>query len=408
MGDSAVMVEAGKGTFMLGILAALSLAHGFNDAMQSIISAIYPLLKANLNLSYGEIGLVVLVYQISSSIMQLVFGYAFDKRPAGWFLPVGLLCTMGGLILIAYARGLYSLMAAVFVSGIGSSIIHPEASRITSLVASGRRGLGQSIFQVGGSCGFALGPLLAAVFVREQSGVAKFAVLAFLAVIVLIPACRWYSAKIKRDRAARGNGLDRPPCGSRPPAKTIWITMFILVFLMFSKNFYSVSLSNYYTFYLMSKFGVGVRGAQILLFVFLFSSALGTLVGGPVGDRYGRRLVIWWSILGSAPFALLMPYADLTFTVVLSVLIGFIISSAFPAMLVYAQELLPMKVGFVSGIFFGFAFGVAGVASAVLGKLADFYGIDFVYGVCAFFPLAGIVAYFLPKVRNIQTVGKSS
>ncbi len=402
------MSKGKNSAFMLGILAALSLAHGLNDAMQSIISAIYPLLKVNLSLSYGEIGLIALVYQISSSIMQPIFGYIFDKRPAGWFLPAGLLCTMSGLILIAYAQGLYALMAAVFVSGIGSSIMHPEASRITSLAASERRGLGQSIFQVGGSCGFSLGPLLAAIFVREQSGVAKFAILAFLAIIALIPACRWYSSKIRRDRLEMSDmgGLDAAK--GCLPAKTIWITMFILILLMFSKNFYSVSLSNYYTFYLMSKFGLSVQSAQMLLFVFLFSSALGTLLGGPIGDRYGRRLVIWWSILGSAPFALLMPYANLTFTVILSIFIGFIISSAFPAMLVYAQELLPMKVGFVSGIFFGFAFGAAGIASAVLGKLADFYGIDFVYGICAFFPLAGIVAYFLPRVRSIQAMKKSN
>ena len=230
--------------------------------------------------------------------------------------------------------------------------------------------------------------------------------LAIVAIIVLIPASKWYSARIKTERASLANSGAAEAKKPTLPMKTIWISMFILIFLVFSKNFYTVSLSNYYTFYLMSKFGVTVQTAQILLFAFLFSAAIGTLIGGPVGDKYGRRLVIWWSILGSAPFALLMPYANFTWTIILSVIIGFIISSAFSAMLVYAQELLPLKVGLVSGIFFGFAFGMAGVASAILGKLADLYGIDFIYHLCAFFPLFGAVAYFLPKVRTIQAMKK--
>ena len=399
------MAKTDKKGFMFGILVALAAAHGLNDAMQSIISAIYPLLKSNLNLTYGEIGLIALTYQISSSIMQPLFGYVFDKKPAGWFLPVGLCCTMCGLILIAFSGGLYSVMGAVFVSGIGSSIMHPEASRITSLASGGKRGLAQSIFQVGGSTGFALGPLLAALFVREQTCVAKFAVLAVLAMVSLVPACRWYSRRIAAretslpvSNAAESGALQR---------RTVWFVMAILMFLVFSKNFYTVSFSNYYTFYLMSKFGVSIETSQVMLFVFLLSTALGTLVGGPVGDKYGRRLVIWWSILGSAPFALAMPYANFEWTVALSVIIGLIMSSAFSAILVYAQELLPMKVGLVSGIFFGFAFGIAGVSSAVLGKIADATDIQFVYNLCSFFPLLGIVAYFLPRVRTIQAMKKS-
>lgn len=399
------MAKTDKKGFMFGILVALAAAHGLNDAMQSIISAIYPLLKSNLNLTYGEIGLIALTYQISSSIMQPFFGYVFDKKPAGWFLPVGLFCTMGGLILIAFSGGLYSVMGAVFVSGIGSSIMHPEASRITSLASGGKRGLAQSIFQVGGSTGFALGPLLAALFVREQTCVAKFAVLAVLAMGSLIPACRWYSRRI----AARETSLPVSNAAESGalPRRTVWFVMAILMFLVFSKNFYTVSFSNYYTFYLMSKFGASIETSQVMLFVFLLSAALGTLVGGPVGDKYGRRLVIWWSILGSAPFALVMPYANFEWTVVLSVVIGLIMSSAFSAILVYAQELLPMKVGLVSGIFFGFAFGIAGVSSAVLGKIADATDIQFVYNLCSFFPLLGIVAYFLPRVRTIQAMKKS-
>ena len=399
------MSKKPKNDFILGILVALSLAHGLNDAMQSIVAAIYPLLKTSLSLSYGEIGLVAFTYQISASIMQPIFGYIFDRRPAGWFLPLGMLCTMTGLVLISAAGSVHSLMGAVFVSGIGSSIIHPEASRITSLAAGKSRGLAQSIFQVGGSCGFSLGPLLAALFVREQAGVAKFGMLAALAIIALVPACRWYSRQIAA-RAAEPE-IPAPAAGGpsgRLSARTVWVVMFILMFLVFSKNFYTVSISNYYTFYLMAKFGASVQTAQILLFVYLLSAALGTLVGGPVGDRVGRRLVIWWSILGSAPFALMMPYANFEWTVVLSVLIGFIISSAFSAILVYAQELLPMKVGLVSGIFFGFAFGIAGIASAVLGEIADYSGIEFVYRLCSFFPLLGIVAYFLPRVRTLQAM----
>ena len=400
------MAKKSQNGFMLGILVALSLAHGLNDAMQSIVAAIYPLLKTSLSLSYGEIGLVALTYQISASIMQPIFGYIFDKRPAGWFLPIGMLCTMTGLMLISAAGSVHSLMAAVFISGIGSSIIHPEASRITSLAAGRSRGLAQSIFQVGGSCGFSLGPLLAALFVREQAGVAKFAMLAALAIIALVPACRWYARQI----AGRVGAPETPAAAAtggpsgRLSARTVWIVMFILMFLVFSKNFYTVSISNYYTFYLMEKFGASVRTAQMLLFVYLFSAALGTLVGGPVGDRIGRRLVIWWSILGSAPFALMMPYANFEWTIVLCAAIGFIISSAFSAILVYAQELLPMKVGLVSGIFFGFAFGIAGIASAVLGEIADHSGIEFVYRLCSFFPLLGIIAYFLPRVRTLQAM----
>ena len=399
------MAKTDKKGFMFGILVALAAAHGLNDAMQSIISAIYPLLKSNLNLTYGEIGLIALTYQISSSIMQPLFGYVFDKKPAGWFLPVGLCCTMCGLILIAFSGGLYSVMGAVFVSGIGSSIMHPEASRITSLASGGKRGLAQSIFQVGGSTGFALGPLLAALFVREQTCVAKFAVLAVLAMVSLVPACRWYSRRI----AARETSLPVSNAAESGalPRRTVWFVMAILMFLVFSKNFYTVSFSNYYTFYLMSKFGVSIETSQVMLFVFLLSTALGTLVGGPVGDKYGRRLVIWWSILGSAPFALAMPYANFEWTVALSVIIGLIMSSAFSAILVYAQELFPMKVGLVSGIFFGFAFGIAGVSSAVLGKIADATDIQFVYNLCSFFPLLGIVAYFLPRVRTIQAMKKS-
>lgn len=403
------MAKKDSQKFMFGILLALSLTHGLNDVMQSIVSAVYPLIKTNLNLTYGEIGLVALTYQISSSIMQPVFGYIFDKRPIGWFLPFGLCCTMTGLILIAYSHSLHMLMFAVFISGIGSSVVHPEASRITSLAAGRKRGLAQSIFQVGGTTGYALAPLFAALFIREQAGIAKFSLAAVIAMVALIPACRWYSKRIKENGGA---GLDvaetevSAKLAPTLPRKTVWFVMFVLMFLVFSKNFYTVSISNYYTFYLMQKFSLTIQESQAMLFAFLFSCAIGTLCGGSIGDKYGRRLVIWWSILGSAPFALMMPYANLQWTIVLSIFIGLIISSAFSAILVYAQELLPMKVGLVSGIFFGFAFGIAGVASAVLGKIADMTDIIFVYKLCSFFPLLGIVAYFLPRVRTLQAMKK--
>ena len=385
-------------------MLSLAMVHGMNDTMQSVVSASYPLLKDALNLSYAEIGFVALTYQISSSLMQPVFGYIFDKRSSGWFLPAGLFCTMAGLIFISYSPNIYFLLASVFVSGMGSAVIHPEASRITSFASGGKRGLAQSIFQVGGSCGFSLGPLLAALFVRDQTGLSKFSVVALAAFVAMIPACRWYSNRIASGKS--GSAPELQSDASKLPKRTIIITVSILMFLVFSKNFYTVSISNYYTFYLMEKFGVSVQTSQIVLFVFLFSAALGTLVGGPVGDKFGRRLVIWWSILGSAPFALAMPYANFETTIVLSVLIGFIISSAFSAILVYAQELIPMKIGMVSGIFFGFAFGMAGVSSAVLGKIADSFGIEFVYELCSFFPLFGAVAYFLPRVRSLRSMKK--
>ncbi len=392
---------------MLGILVSLALAHGFNDVMQSIVFAVYPLIKAALNLTYAEIGMVAFTYQISSSIMQPLFGYIFDKRPTGWFLPFGMCCTMTGLLLIAHATHFYMLLCAVFISGIGSSVVHPEAARITSLAAGKKRGLAQSIFQVGGSMGFSAGPLLAALFVRDQQGIAKFGVIAIAAIVALIPACRWYASRLSSKGAALAPAETEESAmlsAAKLPKKTVWITMFILMFLVFSKNFYTVSFSNYYTFYLMTKFGLSVQASQSMLFLYLFSAALGTLIGGPLGDKYGRRLVIWWSILGSAPFALMMPYANLACTAVLSVVIGLIISSAFSAILIYAQELMPTKLGLVSGIFFGFAFGIAGISSAILGKIADATDILFVYKICSLSPLFGIVAYFLPRVRTLRAM----
>lgn len=410
------MEQNGTKKFFLGILISLSLVHGLNDVMQSLISSMYPILKENMNLSYAQIGIVALTFLISSSLMQPLFGYIFDTRSSGWFLPFGLTSTLAGLTVASFSNSFGMLLCGVFLSGMGSAVIHPEASRITSLAAGNKRGLAQSIFQMGGTCGYSLGPLLAANFVHNQNELAKFTVVAVAAFIAMIPACRWYSARIRANKAAAksaaANGaapaksaapaLENANASNALPRKTAIWTVTILMFLVFSKNFYTVSLSNYYMFYLMHKFGVSVQTAQTMLFAFLFAGACGIIVGGPVGDRIGRRLVIWWSILGSAPFALLMPYLNLPLTIAASMAIGFIISSAFSAILVYAQELLPMKVGMISGIFFGFSFGVAGISSAVLGVIADKFGIDTVYTLCSFVPLFGAAAYFLPRMRTIQ------
>lgn len=392
---------------LFGILFALSLAHCLNDTMQSVISAIYPLLKENLALSFAEIGAITLTYQMSASIMQPLCGYLFDKRPRSYYLPVGLTFTMFGVLMISISTSLTMLMIAVFFSGIGSSVLHPEASRLTSMSANNQRGLAQSIFQVGGSGGYALGPLLAAIFVSPygQQNVAIFSVCAFIAIIGLIPVCRWYGRKLKnsaKETSPQKEVLDE---SNKPlPKRLVYTILAILIFLMFTKNAYTISISNYYTFYVMNKFGVSIENSQLMLFAFLGANALGTLLGGPIGDRIGRRLVIWWSILGAAPFALIMPYANLTWTIILSMVIAFVMSSAFSAILVYAQELFPKKVGMVSGLFFGLAFGFGGIMSAVLGNFADSYGIDVVYKMMAFVPLLGIVAYYLPRVRTLQAM----
>lgn len=389
-----------------GVLAALSLAHMLNDTMQSIINAVYPLLKENLALTFSQVGLIIFVYQISASIMQPIFGYFLDKKPTAYILPFGMLSTMAGLLGIAYSTRFETLLVSVLFSGAGSSILHPEASRLTSLASGGRRGLAQSVFQVGGSMGYSFGPMLAALFITPygQGRIASFAMLAFAAIIGLMPVCKWYS---KRMGEAKKETASNAAKNSRYiPKKTVAFIVSILMFLVFSKNFYTASLSNYYTFYLMEKFGMSIENSQIMLFAFLFASALGTLLGGPFGDKYGRRLVIWISILGAAPFALLMPYASLEWTFALSLIIGFIMSSAFSAILVYAQEMMPLKLGLVSGMFFGLAFGFGGISSAILGKLTDLYGINFVYALCSFIPLTGMVAYFLPRVRDLQKLEK--
>lgn len=382
------------------VLIALSLTHCLNDALQSVITAVYPLFKEDLTLNFAQIGLITLVYQMSASVFQPVTGLVFDKRPVAWSLPIGMSFTLIGMLNLAFASSLHWVLVSVFLIGMGSSVLHPEASRITSLASGGRRGLAQSLFQVGGNLGGSLGPLLVAVLVAPYGRryIAWFAVLALTAIAVMIPICRWYKnylIRVKWQRSAVGSIQERP----LPLGKTVF-SIAILLILIFSKYIYMASLNSYYTFYLIHKFGVTVQLSQILLFVFLVATALGTLMGGPIGDKVGRKYVIWASILGAAPFSLLMPHVGLVWTIVLSFCVGLVLSSAFPAILLYAQELLPYKLGLISGLFFGFAFGVAGIASAVLGNMADRYGIEAVYNVCGFMPLLGLVTWFLPDLKK--------
>ena len=384
------------------VLLALSAAHSLNDLLQSVISAVYPMLKEELSLDFAQIGLITLVYQISSSIFQPVVGYAFDKRPFVYSLPMGMVSTSVGIAMFSYCNTMAGILMAVFLVGIGSATLHPEASRITSLAGRARRGFAQSVFQVGGNFGGSIGPLLVALIVAPHGRhyVLWFLVFSTLAFAAMRPIVKWYRDylnDVRKHPESHTKSLKLPLSKGR----TIFVICVIMV-LIFSKYVYMASLSSYYTFYLMEKFGVSVKMSQIFLFIFVVSTAAGTLVGGPIGDRYGRKLVIWISILGTAPFSLLLPHVSLPLTAVLSFCAGFMLSSAFPAILLYAQELLPTKLGMISGLFFGFAFGVGGIASAVLGNFADTYGIEAIYDFCAYMPLLGIVACLLPNLKNRQ------
>jgi len=382
------------------ILIGLSVIHCMNDTLQSVISAMYPLIKSDLALSFHHIGMITLTYQIAASVFQPVIGLFFDKRPSVLSLPLGMTSTMLGLISLAFANTLSWLMFSVFLVGLGSSTLHPEASRLTSFASGGKRGLAQSLFQVGGNFGSSLGPLLVSALVSPygRQNVGYFAILAFIAIIVMTPVCRWYRQRLELIR----KGVATARVAQQAPLSKIRTVMAIsiLLVLIFSKYVYMSSLTSYYTFYLIEKFGVTIRQSQVCLFIFLIATAIGTLAGGPLGDRIGRKSVIWISILGAAPFALMMPHLNLLWTVVTSFCTGMMLSSAFPAILLYAQELLPYKLGLVSGLFFGFAFGIAGIASAVLGKMADIHGIEDVYMVCSFMLLLGFITAFLPDLKK--------
>lgn len=389
------------------ILVALSISHCINDSLQSVITAVYPLFKDDLALTFAQIGLITLVYQSAASVFQPFTGLYFDKHPSPWSLPIGMSFTLVGLLSLAFAGSLNWILCSVALIGVGSSIFHPEASRLTSLASGGKRGLAQSLFQVGGNLGGSLGPLLVAILVAPygRKYIALFSILAFVAIMIMTSVGRWYKGLLLRFKREDTGTSKRHVEMPLPLGKTVF-SIAILLVLIFSKYIYMASLSSYYTFYLIEKFGVSVQSSQLFLFVFLIATALGTLLGGPIGDKVGRKYVIWASILGAAPFSLLMPHVDgLYLTAVLSFCVGLTLSSAFPAILVYAQELLPYKLGLISGLFFGFAFGVAGIASAVLGNLADHYGIETVYNVCGYMPLIGLVTWFLPDLKKASQKG---
>jgi MFS transporter, FSR family, fosmidomycin resistance protein len=379
------------------VLLGLCFSHLLNDTVQSLIPAIYPVLKTSFRLDFGQIGLITLTFQLTSSLLQPLVGVYTDHKPKPFSLAVGMAVSLSGLLLLSQAWNYGVILLSAGLVGVGSSIFHPEATRIARLSSGGRHGLAQSVFQLGGYMGTALGPALAAIVVvpAGQHSIAWFSIIALVAMLVLTRIGLWYrKVRAAQQKKSRSHPLNRPVVGRW---KVIAIIS-ILAALIFSKYFYLASISSYYTFYLMDRFHLSVQNSQMLLFLFLFSVAVGTIIGGPIGDRYGRKLVIWFSILGVAPFTMLLPYANLFWTAVLSVVIGLILASAFSAIIVYAQELVPGKVGMIGGIFYGLAFGMGGLGSAVLGKLADQTSINFVYHVCSFLPLIGLLTVFLPNL----------
>ena len=384
---------------VLQVLLTLSAAHMINDILQALLPAIYPLLKDSYHLSFTQIGLISLTYQVTGSLLQPVVGFYTDRRPKPYSLPIGMTVTLIGLIVLSQANSFGLLCVSAGTVGIGSSIFHPEASRVARMASGGQHGFAQSLFQVGGNFGTSLGPLLAAAIIipRGQGHILWFTGLALVGIIVLTRIGGWYQRNLARLVAKpRAAGAAELP---RLSARQVIFALGILVVLIFSKYFYLISLTNYYTFYLMDKFAVSVQAAQVYLFVFLFAVAAGTIIGGPVGDRIGRKRVIWISILGVAPFSLALPHFGLLGTVILTVFIGLILASAFSAILVYAQELVTGNVGLIAGLFFGLAFGAAGIGSALLGRLADHTSIGYVFTVSAFFPLLGLLTAFLPEVE---------
>ncbi len=383
-------------TTVLTILGTVSFCHFLNDLIQSLLPAIYPLLKTSFALDFGQIGLLTLTYQITASLLQPLVGYYTDRRPTPYSLPIGMSFTLAGLLLLSLASNFTLLLFAAALVGTGSSVFHPESSRIARLASGGRHGFAQSFFQVGGNLGSAAGPLLAAFIVLPygQRSIAWFSLAALIAIVLLTRVGSWY----RRHAKARVHAATEQAHGL--PARKVALAIAVLLALIFSKYFYLASLYSYYTFYLIERFHVSVQSSQLHLFLFLGAVALGTLVGGPVGDRIGRKYVIWVSILGVLPFTLMLPYADLFWTSMLTVVIGLILSSAFSAILVYAQELLPGKVGMIAGLFFGFAFGMGGIAAAVLGHIADVSGIEFVYKICSYLPAIGLLTVFLPDLHK--------
>ncbi|OJY34404.1 MAG: MFS transporter [Rhizobiales bacterium 65-9] len=381
------------------VLLALSATHLLNDMIQSLIPAIYPIIKSAYGLDFTQIGLITLTFQLSASILQPAVGYYTDKNPMPYSMVVGMGFTLAGLIGLSSAHSYPVLLVAAACVGIGSSIFHPEATRTARNASGGRQGLAQGIFQVGGQAGGALGPLLAAFIIapRGQSSIAWFSAAALIAIGLMV----WTARQTHRPEARAASApAKKPDATSALPSATIAVAITILIVLMFSKNVYTSSLTSFYTFYLIDRFGVSVQTSQVMLFLFLAASPIGVLVGGVVGDRIGRNRIIWFSILGALPFTLMLPYANLFWTGVLSVLINLIMSSAFSAILVYAMELMPRRAGLVGGFFYGLTFGLGGVAAALLGALTDRWGLNAIYQICAFLPAIGLLAWFLPRVKG--------
>lgn len=378
------------------VLFAISISHCLNDLMQSLIPSIYPILKANYALDYTQIGLISLAFQFTSSLLQPVVGFYTDRKPMPYSLALGMGFTLAGLLLLASAQQYAIILVAAAIIGTGSAIFHPESARIARLASGGRYGFAQSVFQVGGNFGSAAGPLLAALIVVPfgQGSVGWFSIVAAVAMLILWRIGAWYKPRIVMRKAAQ----TLKDTVNLSPGR-VQLALAALVALMFSKAFYTASISSYYTFYLIEKFGVTTSTAQILLFVFLGANVIGVYFGGPLGDRFGRSRVLWFSVLGALPFTLMLPYADLTWSVVLTVMIGLIMASATPAIIVFAQELMPHRFGLISGIFYGLAFGLGGIGAAVLGKLADLTSLDYAYSVCAFLPAIGLLAVFLPRMN---------
>lgn len=398
-------LDTSKDLTVYPILFAISFAHLLNDLVQSVIPAIYPLLKENYLLSFSQIGLITLTFQSSASLFQPVVGVYTDKKPMPFSLAFGMGFSLLGLLLLSAAQSFLIILVSVTLVGLGSSIFHPESSRVAYLASGGKRGLAQSIFQIGGNAGSAIGPLLVALLIMPygQSHVSWFSLVAIIGIGALCYVGIWYKNHLQEERLvvkSHGDKIVKAPALTQ---KQVFVSIAILLVLIFSKYFYMASLSSYFTFYLIEKFGVSIPQSQIYLFLFLAAVAVGTLAGGPLGDKYGRKPVIWLSILGAAPFTLLLPHVGLFWVITLSIIIGMILASAFSAILVYAQELLPGRVGMISGLFFGFAFGMAGLGSALLGLLADKTSIEYVFFVCSFLPLLGVVAGWLPSLRQSET-----
>ena len=382
-------------TTFISIIFAVSCGHFLNDVMQSMLPAIYPILRENYGLTFLQIGIITAVYQMTGSVLQPVIGFYTDKKPSPYSLPFASASTMVGLLLLANAHHYYILLIGSAFVGLGSSIFHPEASRVARLASGGKYGVAQSIFQVGGNCGAAIGPVIAAVFISQQQRIGWLSILAFFGIIILTFVSHWYANNLKRRLTKKTSANTH-----HLPKAQVRNALFVLVGLMFAKYVYMASMQNYYMFYTMEKFGVSLHQAQLLLFLYLGGIAIGTIFGGPIGDRIGARTVIWVSILGVFPFTVILPYVNLPLTAILTVIIGMILASAFPAIVVFAQELMPGKVGTVAGLFFGLSFGIGALSSAGLGRIMDLVGSQTMFEICSYMPALGLIAVFLPKWRT--------